>query len=183
MENVATIASLLLSIAAFVISFLTYQDAKPSRVLKKEQMRLVRVLAGRTLLAFDELKTIAAAQVHGFEIDPYKSEALRLLARRLEVSLDEAVASGLWSEIVGHHKGAVTIYNAFEGTLSDIVQTKKSAELLEAWTKEHFTMGLIRTMDMCASSTLAGAKLEAEIKERLAPLDVRRSYEYASHAD
>ncbi len=110
----------------------------------------MRVLASQTLILWDQTQTILSASKNGFEVDDYVFPSMRRNAQRLEESLQVAIGMGLWSVVVGDRPHVVTMFSAFSQSLVDAsVQASE-----EAWTKEHYLMGIVRLLDVCSQSDL-----------------------------
>ena len=136
-------------LVSFVSAAVTIYRSAPSTLLYHEQMAVMRIVASRTMVLWDQLKTIATAQVSSSTIDLYMLSSYQKNALRLEEASDKAIGIGLLSKLMGNHKHSFILYVAFVQSLNHIATLEKpDKQPLEEWTKQHFSMGLVRLVDI-----------------------------------
>ena len=137
--------ALLVSVVSVVVTI--YRSA-PSTLLYHEQMAVMRIVASRTIVLWEQLQTIATTQASGSTIDSYILSSYQKNALRLEEVLDKAIGLGLLSKLMGTHKHSFILFVAFVQSLNHIATLEEPAKkLLEEWMSQHFSMGLVRLVD------------------------------------
>lgn len=138
--------ALLVSVVSVAVTI--YRSA-PSTLLFQKQMAAMRIVASRTMVLWDQLQTIATAQVTDSAIDSYILSSYQKNALRLEEALDKAIGIGLLSKLMGNHKHSFILYVAFVQSLNHVATLEDPDKRpLEEWTKQHFSMGLVRLIDI-----------------------------------
>ena len=137
--------ALLVSVVSVAV---TIYRSTPSTLLYHEQMAVMRIVASRTMVLWDQRRTIETAQVSGITINPYMLSSYHKSALRLEEVLDKAIGIGLLSKLMGTHEQSFILFVDFLRSLNHIATLEGPAKkLLEEWLNQHFSMGLVRLVD------------------------------------
>jgi hypothetical protein len=95
------------------------------------------------------MKIVIAAQVGGYQLDPYFFPSYQRNIHRLEDSIDNAVAVGLFEDLVGTQVQQLFMHSAFIQSLAHMETLSPESADLDDWIKQHFTMGIERLLDRC----------------------------------
>lgn len=149
MPEIAVVA-VVVSLLSFAVSAFTfYRNSGPAQ-LRKEQMARMRIIAARAVVLWDQIDTIASAQVRKSDVDPYLFPSIQENARRLEEALDAAIGLGLFRELLEDRNHSLPMYSAFvQGVRWVASMPDPDTQSLDAWTKQHFLFGMIRLLDVC----------------------------------
>ena len=115
-------------LVSFVSAAVTIYRSAPSTLLYHEQMAVMRIVASRTMVLWDQLKTIATAQVSSSTIDLYMLSSYQKNALRLEEASDKAIGIGLLSKLMGNHKHSFILYVAFVQSFESHSNTGKAGQ-------------------------------------------------------
>ena len=140
------ITPILISILALSVSFLTFGEDEPQKSLKRRQHKIMRILATRVIILWEQIMVITAANYHKYEVDPYLLRSMQVNAQRIEEALDQAIGNGLWNEVVQSREHAVSLYVAL---VQSLVDASSEDSGLEAWGKQHLVMGMHRLLEVC----------------------------------
>ena len=142
---VLPIGALLVSTFSLILAY--YIHATRLRDARDEAMRTV---ATRAVILWEQAAIIATAQVTKSTVDSYMFCSIQKNARRVEEALDQAVRVGLFDIVLGDREHSLPLYAAFLQGLTDVEELENPEDQpLEAWTREHFVMGLVRLLDTC----------------------------------
>ena len=143
-----SISGIALLVSVVSVAVTIYRSA-PSTLLYHEQMAVMRIVASRTMVLWDQLRTIATAQVSSSTINSYRLSSFQKNALRLEEALDKAIGIGLLSKLLGNHEHSFILYVAFVQSLNRIATLEEpDKQPLKEWTEQHFSMGLVRLVDV-----------------------------------
>lgn len=141
--------ALTISFLSFCISTFTFYRGSTRAQNERIKAEKMRVVAARSVLIWDQMKTVMFAKRHGHQIDPYFFSSYQRNIRRLEDSLDGAVSVGLFGDLVGNQENALTLHNAFVQSLAHMETLDPEKAELDDWIKQHFLMGMVRLIDCC----------------------------------
>ena len=143
-----SISGIALLVSVVSVAVTIYRSA-PSTLLYHEQMAAMRIVATRTMVLWEQLQKIAIAQVSSSTIDSDILSSYQKNALRLEEALDKAIGIDLLSKLMGDHKNSFILYVVFVESLNYIATMEKpNKEPLEEGMNLHFSMGLVRLVDI-----------------------------------
>lgn len=165
--NALYIITIAISLFSFAISVLTYFRNSDEKQLRREQATRMRVLAGRSVVYWDQLLTIRAAQIKKFPVDDYMFPSMRANARQVADALDAVVGVGLLNNILDEAPYSLQRYTAFYQSLIWLASIPEGEQRpLEDYLKSHLLFGMMRLLDSCI-----------KFKPMLLPEEVRQSIE------
>lgn len=166
-NNVAlSLAALIIALGSMLLAWLSYRQGTEEQILRRQQNSAMRTLAAQAAVSFDQFLNIAQGSRAGAPLDAFVLESASLQARRLEASLDAALALGLIREIIGDRSNAVTYHTAFQQSL---VWASLNGTNAEAWLKQHYMFGLYRLVDSCLRyhTPLFPAETHADLRKKV----------------
>ena len=141
--------ALAISFLSFCVSALSFYRGSTwaqNRRTKREKMRLV---VARSVLVWVQMQNLIVAKIGGYQLDPYFFPSYQRNIHRLEDAIDNAVAVGLFGDLVGSQEHALSLHTAFIQCLAHMETLSPESAELDDWIKQHFTMGIIRLLDRC----------------------------------
>ncbi len=143
--------AVVISAISLTLSLLTYYRNSQSVQLKLQQTGSMRVVAGQSMIIWDQLEKVINAQATRLDVDPYLYTSLKQNCLRLEESLDRAVGLGLYADLVGDRPDALQMHTAFRQSLAWVHTIDPDDSMPEDWTSLHLVMGMIRLLDQTKS--------------------------------
>ena len=145
--------------------------------MKRSQILHMTKLASKTIIFWEQLQILITANVTNFDVDPYLFKSLKENAKRLEISIEDAIGLGLWEALVPKNKKhSEVLHVAFIQSLVDggSIDTDKS----EDWLKYHLLMGVIRLIQICEQYDGVSPELKETLKAKVASEMRTRSWNY-----
>ena len=148
--DLLTALASLSAVTIAVLSFQTYRDIRPSAQIKRRQDEHMNHLVSVILELYDHMRTFAAAQNRGLKVDPYRYGGASYGAKLLSELLDECARLDLTKFTLGRdHELRWDLYEAFRSGLLELHHIDLNSASPKDFTKQHFTMGMLRLAQLC----------------------------------
>ena len=178
MSAIFTILPVVISLVALAISALSYNSSRNKTVQMNRKITQVRVLVSNLIVLWTQIQIITSAQLSKMPIDNYVFPSVRRNAGIVIESIKASVGAGAYELLTDGGPHSLELYAAFLQGLDYVSRLPDDAKL-EEWTKQHFLMGLVRSLDVFLD--FPGVDLPHAIKERIRKeispvLEYSRSY-------
>ena len=146
-----SIVALFLSLCSTLVSILTFWRNSPKKALQARKDDAMRHLCSVALVNWENAQLFAGLVKDEInEPDRYLFIAAHENTKKLDNSLDSAIAVGLDQYLVGEFPYARELFVAFRGAITEVtaIQSPSSASI-NSFTKLHYVFGLVRLIDSC----------------------------------
>lgn len=176
-EVIISIVSVVVAFLSFALAFFVYWRSRPYIQERKAHDSQMNIIACQSIVFWEQLQTLISANVNKYEVDPYIFNSLKENSKRLESSIEKAIALGLWHVFVPENKEHSSVLHvAFIQSLVDSSSLKTNN--VDDWMKDHLLMGVIRIFEMCENYERLTPELKSSLKNKVVPEMKVRSWKY-----
>jgi hypothetical protein len=140
--------ALAVSLLSLAFTGLTYYRNSAGHQLLLRQKEIMRAVASRTVILWDQYETVLRSVKHKTEIHPFVYSYIQATAKRLEDAIDEAIKLDLTVKLITKREYALLLHTTFCQTLHEVANAPKD-HVRDTLLKQNFYFGLVRTLQQC----------------------------------